>query len=61
MTQATIPAKIPKRDLKAFIRYDGNGQIISSSIILAKSKPKVGNWVEIDAYTCCNTTTLNPT
>jgi hypothetical protein len=51
--------------LKAFVRYDGSGRIVPSSIILAKSKPKVGNWVETNAYECCNyttttTTTLDP-
>ena len=52
--------------LKAFVRYDGTGTIVPSSIILAKSKPKVGKWTEIDAYECCNfsttttTTTLDP-
>jgi len=40
--------------LKAFVRYDGTGKIVPSSIILAKSKPKVGKWVEVDAYECCN-------
>ncbi len=50
--------------LKAFVRYDGTGKIVPSSIILAKSKPKVGKWVEVDAYECCNyvpTTTTTTT
>jgi hypothetical protein len=53
--------------LKAFVRFNGSGTIVPSSIILAKSKPRVGKWVEIDAYECCNyipttttTTTLDP-
>ncbi len=51
--------------LKAFVRFDGTGKIVPSSIILAKSKPKVGKWVEVDAYECCNyvpttTTTTTP-
>lgn len=46
-----------KRDLKAYVRYDGNGRLISGSLILQRFKPKVGNWVEIDAYECCNPTT----
>lgn len=53
--------------LKAFVRYDGTGRIVPSSVILAKSKPKVGNWTETTAYECCNyvpttttTTTLDP-
>lgn len=55
-----------KRDLKAYVRYDGTNRIIPGSLILSRVKPKVGNWVEIDAYECCNyttttTTTLAPT
>jgi hypothetical protein len=40
--------------LKAFVRYDGSGRIIPSSLILRKNKPKVGNWVQIQAYECCD-------
>ena len=40
--------------LKAYVRYDGTGRVISGSLILQRSKPKVGNWQEIDAYECCN-------
>ena len=40
--------------LKAFVRYDGSGRIVPSSVILAANKPKVGNWKEIDANECCN-------
>ena len=43
-----------KRDLKAFVRYDGTGRIVPSSVILARKKPKVGSWTEIDAYECCS-------
>lgn len=43
-----------KRDLKAFVRFDGTGRIVPSSLILRKRKPKVGKWVEIPAYECCN-------
>jgi hypothetical protein len=43
-----------KRDLKAFVRYDGSGNIVPSSVILARKMPKVGRWTEIDAYECCN-------
>jgi hypothetical protein len=50
-----------KRDLKAFVRFDGTGRVVSSSLILARKKPKVGNWKEIDAYECCNTTTTTTT
>ena len=40
--------------LKAFVRFDGTGRVISGSLILQKNKPKVGNWQEIDANECCN-------
>lgn len=42
-----------KKDLKAFVRYDGTGRVVSSSVILARTKPKVGNWKEIQTYECC--------
>jgi hypothetical protein len=40
--------------LKAFVRYDGTGRVIAGSLILQRFKPKVGDWVEIDANECCN-------
>lgn len=42
--------------LKAYVRYDGTGRVVPSSLILARFKPKVGNYKEIDAYECCNET-----
>jgi hypothetical protein len=50
-----------KRSLKAFVRYDGTGRLISGSLILQAKKPKVGDWKEIDAYECCNPTTTTTT
>ena len=50
--------------LKAFVRYDGSGRVIAGSLILQRFKPKVGDWVEIDANECCNyvpTTTTTST
>lgn len=55
--------------LKAYVRFDGSGRIVSSSLIVQAFKPKVGNWKEIDAKECCNyvaptttsTTTVAPT
>jgi hypothetical protein len=50
--------------LKAFVRFDGSGRVIPSSLILQKSKPKVGNWKEINATQCCDaapTTTTTTT
>lgn len=42
-----------KRDLKAYVRIDGTGRVVSSSVILARFKPKVGDWEEIQTYECC--------
>lgn len=53
-----------KRDLRAFVRFDGSGRIVAGSLILRKKKPKVGKWHEIQAYECCNyvpTTTTTTT
>jgi hypothetical protein len=50
--------------LKAFVRFDGSGRIIPSSLIVQAFKPAVGNWQEIDAKECCNyvpTTTTSTT
>jgi hypothetical protein len=47
--------------LKAYVRYDGTGRVIAGGPILQRFKPKVGNWVEIDANECCNTTTTTTT
>lgn len=43
-----------KRDLKAFVRFDGSHRVVPSSLVLRRKKPKVGKWVEISAYECCN-------
>lgn len=43
-----------KRPLKAYVRYDGSGRAVSSSLIWRKNKPKVGNWKEVQGYECCN-------
>lgn len=48
-----------KRDLKAYVRYDGSGRVVAGSLVLRRKKPKVGKWMEIQTYKCCNTTT-NP-
>ena len=46
---------INKKDLKGFVRFDGSGRVVSGSLILRKSKPKVGKWQEVIGYECCNT------
>lgn len=45
------------RPLKAYVRFDGSGRVVSGSLILRKSKPKVGKWQEIPTYECPTTTT----
>jgi hypothetical protein len=42
------------RPLKAFVRFDGTGRAVSSSLIWRKNKPKVGNWKEVQGYECCD-------
>ena len=48
-----------KKDLKAFVRYDGTGRVIPGSLILQRSKPQVGNWNQIQAYECCDPSCMN--
>jgi hypothetical protein len=50
-----------KKELKAFVRFDGSGRVVAGSLILRKNKPKVGKWKEITAYECCNQTTTTTT
>jgi hypothetical protein len=40
--------------LRAFVRIDGSGRVVPSSLILQKTKPKVGNWKEINPTLCCS-------
>jgi hypothetical protein len=54
-------ATIDKRLLKAYIRLDGSHRAVQSSLIRRKSMPKVGRWIEVDAYECCNNTTTPTT
>jgi len=42
--------------LNAYVRFDGSGKIVPSSVILQRTKPKVGNWKQIDSSECCNYT-----
>ena len=50
-----------KRFLKGWIRFDGAGKVIPGGNILSPTKPKVGNWKEIPAYRCCNSSTSTTT
>ena len=36
--------------MRAYIRYDNKGNIVSSSLILMKNKPDVGDWVEVEVH-----------
>ena len=42
------------QNLKAYVRYDGSGRVVAGSLILRRSKPKVGNWQQINRSECCN-------
>jgi hypothetical protein len=46
-----------KKNLKAFVRYDGNKRVVRGSLILRLKAPKVGVWKEITGNSCCTTTT----
>jgi hypothetical protein len=50
-----------KRDLKAYVRFDGTGRIVPGSLVLRRKKPRVGKWQEIIGYECCNPTTTTTT
>jgi hypothetical protein len=50
-----------RKDLKAYVRYDGSGRVVASSLVLRRSMPKVGNWKEVPAYECCEPTTTTTT
>ena len=42
------------QQLKAYVRYDGSGRVVAGSLVLRRSKPKVGNWQQINKTECCN-------
>lgn len=51
--------------LRAFVRIDGSGRVVSGTPVLQASKPKVGTWREIPLYyrgegTTTTTTTAAP-
>ena len=48
------------KSLRNYIRFDGNGKIVSGSLISRRTKPK-GNWVEVSSGLCCTETTQTPT
>jgi hypothetical protein len=47
--------------LKAWVRYDGTGRVISGGPIFQANKPKVGNWKQINANLCCNSESTTTT
>lgn len=42
------------KDLKAYVRIDGSGRVVAGSLVLRKKQPKVGKWMQIQAYECCD-------
>lgn len=50
-----------KKELKAFVRFDGSGRVVSGSLIFRKYPPKTGKWKEITADRCCVITTTTTT
>jgi hypothetical protein len=46
-------ANIDKRPLNAYVRFDGSGRIVPGSLVLRRTKPEVGTWIEIQGYECC--------
>lgn len=51
-----------KRILKAYERFDYNGNVVPGSIVLRSKMPKNGRWKKIQEYLCCNdliTNTVN--
>jgi hypothetical protein len=47
--------------LKAWVRYDGTNTVVTAGPIFRASKPKVGNWKEMNANLCCNGSTTTTT
>lgn len=52
---------IDKRPLKAFVRLSYRQKIVTGSLIFRRKEPKVGTWLEVPAYQCCNPTTTTTT
>lgn len=47
--------------LKAWVRYDGTNTVVTAGPIFRASKPKVGNWRQINADLCCNPSSSSTT
>jgi hypothetical protein len=52
-----------RKELKAWVRYDGSGKVVVGSMILRKTKPsgKFKELVNPATYECCNPTTTTTT
>ena len=50
-----------RQNLKQFVRIDGSGRVVAGSNVWRKSKPKNGNWTQILAYECCDSTQITTT
>lgn len=44
------------KKMKAFVRFDGSGRVIPGSLVIRKTKPKVGVWQELKGYECASGT-----
>jgi hypothetical protein len=47
--------------LKPYVRFDGTGRIVSSSLVYRQTKPLDGDWQILKVHTTTTTTTLAPT
>ena len=45
--------------LKAWVRFDGNKNVVPGSLILRNTKPPVGTWLEVTYNLCCGSP-INP-
>lgn len=50
-----------RKKRKAFVRLDGSGRVVPGSLVLRKSQPKSGRWLEIASTECCEVTTTTTT
>lgn len=52
-----LPVASNSTSMKAYVKYDGNGNVVSGSTIVRKKKPSgSGRWVEIPYKQCCDNT-----
>ena len=45
------------KNLKSYVRLDGQNRVVAGSLIFRQKKPTVGKWKEIPSSICCTTTT----